>query len=384
MKKIFLYLYMVQIFLVAGIGAFAKNVEIHVKAKNCNAEKLELVIVEKGTDPKRIPVTLSAGEGMAKIEVSTIQRILLVNYDTELQIRMTAGYIPPKASDFFVTPEDDRLDITFDGAQWPLINITGGCLTTEYELLRNAIHSSFHKEHGILKELVTIGDNNPSRKKELNAQRASLETAMNEAIVRFIERYPNSFISLYYLHANRKSMDLKQLEALYDIVKKHAPHEIMINEIAETINAKKTIIEGAQAPDFFRKDMNGQLVKLSALKGKYILLDFWGTWCMPCRKSHPHLVELHKKYSDKVEFINIANEGSRKESAIENWKAAVEKDKLTWTQILNDTDPENDIVKLFNVTAFPTKILIDDKGNILIIEIGSSSKIDAKLAELWD
>ena len=109
------------------------------------------------------------------------------------------------------------------------------------------------------------------------------------------------------------------------------------------------------------------------LRGKYVLLDFWGSWCGPCRASHPHLKELHKKYGKKVSFVNVANENVRDLSQAKKlWKQAVKEDEMTWTQILNNEGKEEcDLLKLYNITSFPTKILIDPEGKILARFVGA-------------
>ena len=103
-----------------------------------------------------------------------------------------------------------------------------------------------------------------------------------------------------------------------------------------------------------------------------MLLDFWGSWCGPCRASHPHLKALQAHYGPQgLEVINI-------------WLKAVEEDQMTWTQILNNEDREVcDVVKLYGITAFPTKVLIDPEGKIIVKTVGESAPIDEKLKEVF-
>jgi thiol-disulfide isomerase/thioredoxin len=123
-----------------------------------------------------------------------------------------------------------------------------------------------------------------------------------------------------------------------------------------------------------KNDMNGKAVDLNALKGHYVLLDFWGSWCRPCRASHPHLKELYEKYKDKgFEIVGIATEHAKtKEDCIRLWKTAIAEDGLTWLQVLNNENRQKfDAVKEYGVTAFPTKILLDPDGNIIGRYVGS-------------
>jgi thiol-disulfide isomerase/thioredoxin len=123
-------------------------------------------------------------------------------------------------------------------------------------------------------------------------------------------------------------------------------------------------------------DMQGKPVDLNALQGHYVLLDFWGSWCRPCRASHPHLKELYAKYKDKgFEIIGIATEHAKtKEECIRLWKTAIAEDGLPWLQVLNNENAAKfDAAKEYNVTAFPTKILLDRDGNVIGRYVGNGS-----------
>jgi thiol-disulfide isomerase/thioredoxin len=139
----------------------------------------------------------------------------------------------------------------------------------------------------------------------------------------------------------------------------------------------------------YKQDINGNKIDLKATHAKYVLLDFWGSWCHPCRASHPHLKELYAEYKDKgFEIIGIAQEAA-KDSAqqVKNWETAVKEDGLTWRQVLNNKNGKQfDAVTEFGITAFPTKILLDSEGNIVATFIGNSGRNDLgdKLHELLD
>ncbi|HEY4334561.1 MAG TPA: TlpA disulfide reductase family protein, partial [Puia sp.] len=122
---------------------------------------------------------------------------------------------------------------------------------------------------------------------------------------------------------------------------------------------------GKVAAEFVKKDRDGRSVKLSDYKGKYVLLDFWGSWCGACRASHPHLKEVNAKYAPKgLVIIGISEERTSDKAA---WLKAIKEDGLPWTQIMNDEGKaQSDVVKLYGVQAFPTKILIGPDGKIIM------------------
>ncbi|MVT09604.1 TlpA family protein disulfide reductase [Chitinophaga tropicalis] len=139
-----------------------------------------------------------------------------------------------------------------------------------------------------------------------------------------------------------------------------------------------------------KQDVNGKAVDFKALKGKYVLLDFWGSWCKPCRASHPHLKELYAKYKDKgFEIIGIASEmAPTAEKRHELWTTAIKEDGLPWLQVLNNEYIEKfNAAKEYNVTAYPTKILLDRDGNIIGRYVGNGNGGEAfgnRLEQLLD
>ncbi len=120
---------------------------------------------------------------------------------------------------------------------------------------------------------------------------------------------------------------------------------------------------GVQAPDFSAKKVDGTTFTLSSLQGKYVVLDFWGSWCKWCIKGFPDMKTAYAKHKGKVEFVGIACRDTE-----EKWKAATAKYELPWISVLNPDD--NDLVKVYDVQGFPTKIVIDPKGKIAKIVLG--------------
>jgi thiol-disulfide isomerase/thioredoxin len=134
---------------------------------------------------------------------------------------------------------------------------------------------------------------------------------------------------------------------------------------------------GEVAPDFTIKALDGREITLSKFKGKYVLIDFWGSWCGPCRKSSPMLVELYNQLNVKkanIEFISIAcNERND-----EVWKKAIKDDKLTWTQLKID---RNTGIK-YNIVGVPTCILVSPEGKILYRE--HPARLIPKIKKLFE
>lgn len=135
------------------------------------------------------------------------------------------------------------------------------------------------------------------------------------------------------------------------------------------LNAKQTIVEGATAPDFTLSDANSNPRSLSALRGKWLVLDFWGSWCGWCIKGFPAMKEIYANHNDQMEIIGIACNDTE-----QSWREAIEQHQLPWLQLFNPNDlqPSKSPLYLYGVQGFPTKIILTPEGRIHKIFVGES------------
>jgi thiol-disulfide isomerase/thioredoxin len=143
--------------------------------------------------------------------------------------------------------------------------------------------------------------------------------------------------------------------------------------------AEKSIVKGAQAPDFTLKNLAGEDFSLSSQKGKYVVLDFWGSWCGWCIKGFPKMKEYYKKYKPKVEFIGIACRDKE-----EKWRKSVENNELNWLHVIDDEsgDVAKNVSAKYAVSGYPTKIILDKDLKIAEIVVGESAEFYEKLDKL--
>lgn len=144
---------------------------------------------------------------------------------------------------------------------------------------------------------------------------------------------------------------------------------------------KNSPIVGSIIPDYVQNDVANQPIRLSDeyKKGKYLLIDFWASWCAPCRRGHPHLLDIYKKYHNRgLNLLSVSLDTDKNK-----WKKAVEQDKLIWTQVSELKEYDSEFVKLCRVSAVPHNILVDNKGEIIEINV-FGEKLDKLLASLFE
>ena len=143
--------------------------------------------------------------------------------------------------------------------------------------------------------------------------------------------------------------------------------------------AKKTRV-GMYAMDFTQNDTAGMPVKLSSLRGKYLLVDFWASWCGPCRAENPNLVAAYNQYKDKG--FTVLGVSLDRPGAQEKWMKAIHDDKLFWTQVTDLKFWDNEVAKLYGIQSIPANYLLDPQGKIIAKGLRGDA-LKAKLAEIY-
>ena len=151
-------------------------------------------------------------------------------------------------------------------------------------------------------------------------------------------------------------------------------------QATEETQAVETAADEAQAdglaPDFELPNLQGSTTKLSSLRGKYVVLDFWGSWCVWCIRGIPSMKEAYTKYKDKMEILGVDCRDTE-----EKWKAAVKKHDLPWLHVYNPK--ESKLLEDYGVTGFPTKIIIAPDGKIFKTIVGEDPSFYTLLDELF-
>ena len=209
-----------------------------------------------------------------------------------------------------------------------------------------------------------------------------------EMLYRFILKDPGSEIVplVTKLFLNTTDVTKSKADSLIAILSQKQTGTTIRAETLTKLKEKSDLLAkqmgtavGKMAPDFTQNDVNDKPVSLTSYKGRYVLLDFWASWCAPCRAENPNLVRAYAKYHNKnFDVLGVSLDRSNAKQA---WLNAIKNDGLTWTQVSDLKFWDNDVAKLYSVNAIPQNFLIDPNGKIIARNL-RGEELNKKLAEL--
>lgn len=158
---------------------------------------------------------------------------------------------------------------------------------------------------------------------------------------------------------------------------KELPNSKYTKKFADMINKKKNVGQGQVAPDFELATPTGEFIKLSSLRGKIVLLDFWASWCGPCRAENPNVVKIYNTYKSKgFEILGVSLDEDNAD-----WEAAIKKDNLTWKHVSDLKGWESAVAKLYQVEGIPATFILDKEGKIVAKNL-RGAELEAKVKSL--
>ncbi|MFA5849191.1 MAG: TlpA disulfide reductase family protein [Bacteroidales bacterium] len=255
-----------------------------------------------------------------------------------------------------------------DGGENDILSL----LTRElFPILNESVNNlvSIKTDHRLTQEQIS------EKEKEI----VKLDQKSVEILKSFIATHASSVAALWFMDDMliRSQIELKELEKNINKVDPKYFGTSYYKTVKTKIEGSKNTSVGCMVPDVVSDDTPDKThFDLKSLRGKYVIIDFWGTWCMPCLKGMPAMREFRDKYKSKVEILGIAKDGN-----IEGWKREIIAANLNWFHILNGTG-YNDFVAKFNVQGYPTKIVIDPNGKIIYRITGESDNFYTEVSKL--
>lgn len=214
------------------------------------------------------------------------------------------------------------------------------------------------------------------REAESVVQGVTEQKAKNRAVVNYVLSHPDSDGSVLLLsHVEGFRNGKKCLSAISErarngnMKKLYDAYEAGIKEFDSlTVKTREACTIGKEAKDFTLEDINGHQQTLSSLRGRYVLLDFWGSWCVNCIAAFPKLKAFYDQHRDKLEIVGVAFHDNK-----DDWKESVRKNELPWLLVL---DAEDSVSERYGIVAAPTYVLIDPEGKVVEWTIGEHESIE--------
>ncbi len=367
MKKAFLFVTLVSLGLVA-CSSKPKSTEIKGKLTNSTSDKIYLEeLTTAAVVMKDSAVVNKKGEFTMYYNVSTVgfYRLKVDN----------SNYV------ILILDSLDRVEVTGDATKMAdTYKVKGSKNSEQLCELNIQLRKNYIKADSLQK---VFKDNQSSPKRDsigsiLEKQYNIIIEGEAKFVKDFIAKYPTSFANLAAIERLSPEKDVEYYKKLDENLYAKYPKSAYVQAFHTRVEQMKTqLVSGVLAPEITLNNPEGKPVSLSSLRGKYVLIDFWASWCRPCRAENPNVVKLFNQYHDKgFEVFSVSLD---KEKGA--WVKAIADDKLTWTHVSDLGFWNSSVVKPYGVQSIPLTFLLDKEGKIIAKGL-RGDQLAAKLAEL--
>ncbi|MFN5043385.1 MAG: thioredoxin-like domain-containing protein [Bacteroidota bacterium] len=364
--------------------AQSNNFTISGKIKGLESKNISLIIFDQDFPNGLRRDSISVNNGSFTY-TATVNKFLYASINPMMGrvVKSTpSGYYPAKSStfQFFVAP---GYKINFTGEISDFVdaypfgeennNIFGKLCKTIYPLLNKSVNLSVKIANKVVTDTNII--------KRMKDTSNILNEKVNDLKVKFLRANPSLAAASWLLSDMMIRSQISNTAAteIFNAMQNEKLEGIIYyKEVAKRVEGFTATATGKMVPEISTiNTFTGSKLELSSLRGKYVVLDFWGTWCGPCIAGMPKMKEYLDKYKNKMEIVGVASESDKGE----RWRNFLDsKPQYQWHQVLSTK--EEDFILQFNVAGFPTKIIIDTQGKILGRYVGENEEIYKKLDEL--
>ena len=279
---------------------------------------------------------------------------------------------------FFV--DNTTITVAADVDSMSTAKIKGGTTQDDYKTWLQMQSKYADVRKNLIIQYNTFGQaNDQASAKRILDTAGLLERAYVKDIQKFIKAHPQSNIGAYAIYS--VVLDWPKIDE-YDELYKSLSETVRKGKFGKLAEDKIAVMKGAtvgySAISFTLPDVNGRPVSLGSYKGKVVLVDFWASWCGPCRGENPAVVAAYQKYKGKgFDVLGVSLDQNK-----EKWVQAIEKDNLTWTHVSDLKGWQNEVAKKYGVTSIPFNVLVDKDGKIIAKALRGAA-LEAELAKIF-
>ena len=371
MKKLVLLL-LLPAFSFAQPGSISKNTKTSAVVSQSAAEGFVISGNITGLVDGEVKITTTQGEqlitkGAVKNGVFTLKGVVA----EPTLYWITLGKEQPQ----YIFLENAPIKITGKKTDIKNIQIEGSQSHKDFTQFRKSFDPIFANLNAITLEMQQA----PEAKKPAISQKYYAAIAdLNKNVGEFIAARPTSHVSVFLLTVTRQvNENIAELEERFKTLNPSLRSSAMGKELESYIAFAKIGAVGSDAIEFTQNDEKGNPVSLSQFRGKYVLVDFWASWCKPCRLENPNVVKTFNRFKNK----NFTVLGVSLDQAKEPWLKAIDLDKLTWTHVSDLQFWNNAVAQLYHVQSIPQNFLVDPAGKIVAKDLRGED-LDRELCEL--
>jgi peroxiredoxin len=275
---------------------------------------------------------------------------------------------------------DQDVEVNYDFSNEESLEVKGStdseymqqidALMVQYQEQINALNSSYFE---------AMSSRNTEEIKNIQMQAMNLESEHAEKVKTLLGSMDGSFAALAGLPMINPKKDFQFLDGLITKMNEKYPGFKTVQNLMAQLDDMRALSVGQLAPEITLPDPDGQLVSLSGLRGKYVLIDFWAAWCRPCREENPNVVRLYNQYKDQgFEVFGVSLDRTK-----DAWVKAIEDDNLTWTHVSDLQYFNSAAAALYQINAIPATYMIDPDGKIIAKDLRGTS-LENKLKEIFN
>jgi len=283
-------------------------------------------------------------------------------------------FFPQRFIEFFA--ENGRIQIAGTADLLDKLKFTGSKTQAEAEAYEKSLKDLTDQEAPLYQKW---GKGSKEEQKALEAKLDELRMKKRERANQYIAAHPKSNFSVSLVDDRAAMGSYSDVKRIYELLDASAKETPTGQQIAERLTVLKRSDLGETMLDFTQNSTEGKPVRFADFKGKYVFVDFWASWCGPCRAENPNVLKAYNQYKDK----NFTVVGVSLDDNGEKWKKAISDDHMPWTQLSDLKGWENELSTYYGIRAIPSSLLIDPQGKIIAKDLRGEA-LNQKLASLFE